>query len=485
MVEETHQAKPRLAIVGSSGFIGSSLCREVASDYETIAITRSPHRAAEGSPGSPVRWLACDFFSRADLFQALDGANLVVYLAHTRVPTARLDQARCSDMDVLQADNCALAAAHHGVRQIIYLSGLLPEGNVSPQMLQSRNEVETVLGSYGTPVTVLRTSLIAGPGSSAVSFLIDVVRRLPVIPIPDWGQTRRQPIALYDVLRAVIHCLDNQETFNGSYDIGGPEVMSTAEIFHQVALRLGKKRKVFVSAALPRRVYTMLLRVLSPSTHPGLINLFVEGIQHDTLVGENQLQRLLLQDARHLRTTLEEASEISPNIPQNNPRHVSLRKDQADFERASTVRSIQRVKRPSGRNAHWVSDYYFSWLSRYVWPFIRSMHGEDGNWQIGIKGTSLNLLVLSYAASHSSDHRILYFITGGLLARASGKSRDRMEFRDLKNEDSTIIAIHDFTPNLPWGFYSLTQGVMHGWIMRRFQKHLERYCRSSVTKLDQ
>ena len=51
----------------------------------------------------------------------------------------------------------------------------------------------------------------------------------------------------------------------------------------------------------------------------------------------------------------------------------------------------------------------------------------------------------------------------------------RMEFRDLAIESSTFIAIHDFAPKLPWRFYYLTQASMHGWVMWRFQKHMERY----------
>ena len=457
-----------VAIVGASGFIGSSLSIHIAKAYDTVALSRSRHRAAEGSGGSSVRWRSCDFFSRAAMRGALAGVDLIVYLAHTRVPTARLDQARCSDMDVLQADNCALASVHHGVRQIIYLSGLLPEGNVSRQMLQDRSEIVEALGSYGTPVTVLRASLVVGPGSSAVSFLANVVRRLPVIPIPRWAQTRRQPIALVDLLRAISYCLDNSQTFGRSFDIGGPEILSTTEIVEAIAHNYGWNRSVRLVSWFPAGLYVILLRILSPSTHPGLINFFIEGIRHEMEIKDNSVQRHVAPGALPLHKALEGISLTSP-------RHASLGKDREDFERSSSVRSIQRISLPDGWNAVSLSEYYFTWLSRFVWPIIRSVRLPDGSWRIEIRTISLALLCLDLSPSHSSEHRRLYFISGGLLARKTEELKGRMEFRDMVIESSTIIAIHDFAPKLPWRFYHLTQASMHGWVMGRFQKHMERY----------
>ena len=466
--EQRPKPSSTLAIVGASGFIGSALSRYVAHDYTTIALTRSRHRAAEGSPGSPVNWQACDFFLRSEMREALSGVDQIVYLAHTRVPTARLDQARCSDMDVLQADNCAMAAAQHGVRQIIYLSGLLPEGNVSQQMIRERSEIVSVLENYGTPVTVIRTSLVVGPGSSAVSFLTNVVCRLPIIPIPRWAQTMRQPIALTDLLRAIKYCLDNPATSVRSFDIGGPDCLSTTEIVARIAQSSGSNRQVRLVSWFPAIPYGWLLRLFSPSTHPGLINFFLQGIRYDMKIDDNPLQKIVAQGALSLSAALQDISLTSP-------RKKSLARDRKDFERSSSVRSIQRIPRPDDWNAESLSEYYYHWLARLVWPFVYSRRLEDGSWRIEVRGIKLVLLSLSLSESHSTEQRRLYFINGGMLASTSEESKGRMEFRDLAMEPSTIIAIHDFTPKLPWRFYNLTQATIHGWVMRRFQKHMARF----------
>jgi hypothetical protein len=201
-----------------------------------------------------------------------------------------------------------------------------------------------------------------------------------------------------------------------------------------------------------------------------LINFFLQGIRHDMKINDNPLQRKVAPGSLFLQTALQD-------LPLTNPRHTSLDRDRKDFEQSSSVRSIQRIPLPDQWNAETLSEYYFPWLSRLVWPFVYSRRLQDGSWRIEIRGVKLALLCLSFSKSRSSEHRRLYFISGGLLSSTSTDSKGRMEFRDLAMEPSTIIAIHDFTPKLPWRFYNLTQATIHGWVMRRFQKHMGRYRR--------
>jgi hypothetical protein len=244
--------------------------------------------------------------------------------------------------------------------------------------------------------------------------------------------------------------------------------LSTSEIVSRIAKSCGHNKRVCQVSWFPVNLYALLLRLLSPSTHPGLINFFLQGIHHDMKINDNLLQNKLASGALSLRAALQDISLI-------NPRYTSLSRDRKDFERSSSVRSIQRIPLPDGWDSEALSEYYFPWLSRFVWPFVRSDRQSDGSWRIKIRGIGLALLCLSLVELRSSKHRRLYCITGGLLARTSQKSKGRMEFRDLATEPSTIIAIHDFTPKLPWRFYNLTQASIHGWLMGRFQKHMARY----------
>ena len=100
MSKQTH-----VTIAGASGFIGTALCRELTADHDVVALTRSPTRSKTSEVEMSVRWQYCDFFSMREVESALRGSEYLIYLVHNRVPTARLDQAACRDMDVLIADN--------------------------------------------------------------------------------------------------------------------------------------------------------------------------------------------------------------------------------------------------------------------------------------------------------------------------------------------------------------------------------------------
>jgi uncharacterized protein YbjT (DUF2867 family) len=118
-------------------------------------------------------------------------------------PSSRLVQGNFEDTDLLLADNFIRAAESAGLKHVIYLSGLIPEGDeqLSPH-LRSRLEVESVLRSRSVKVTVLRAGLIFGPGGSSFSMLINLVRRLPVMLLPAWVRSTTHSIDIENVCQA-------------------------------------------------------------------------------------------------------------------------------------------------------------------------------------------------------------------------------------------------------------------------------------------
>ena len=84
------------------------------------------------------------------------------------------------------------------------------------------------------------------------------------------------------------------------------------------------------------------------------------------------------------------------------------------------------------------------------------------------------MLELSYSSERSTPDRALYYITKGLLTDGSVNERGRMEFRKIPGKDEVIIAIHDYTPSLPWFIYFFTQANAHLFVMNMFKKHFEK-----------
>ncbi|MBK1702442.1 NAD-dependent epimerase/dehydratase family protein [Thiococcus pfennigii] len=468
--------RPRLAIAGASGFIGTALCRSLTDRYQVFALTRSMlvARAPQRDPGLIRR--ECDLFSLDAVRAALVGIDYAIYLVHSLVPSSRLTQAKPADMDLVLADNFAQAAAENGIRQILVVGGLIPEGfHISP-LLWSRREVEMVLASRGTPVTALRAGLVVGPGGSATSLLVDLVRRLPVIPLPRAARSVTRPLALPDLVRAVRCCLGEPQRYRGPFDIGGPECLSYETMVRETADLLGRPRTVFTTRLLPVGLAALAARVVGRAPL-ALIAPVIESLPQDTILHDNPLLARIAPDAVPFRAALAGVLDEQRRRSLPNPRTPLIGPERTRHRRAGLVRSIQRIILPPGQDAAWVAGNYFRWLERALWPFVVTTRAADGSWTIWLRAPRWRLLSLRRMAAESTAQRQVYRIAGGLLSRSDAPGCARFEFQTLLGERYTMAAIHDYAPALPWPVYRWTQAPVHRWIMARYQRHLARLAR--------
>jgi nucleoside-diphosphate-sugar epimerase len=474
-VNQIGARRPRVAVAGASGFIGSALCPRLAERFEVVGLTRSPARARTPDPNPRIAWRHCDLFSEPDLNAALKGIHYAVYLVHSLAPSSRLTQARPRDMDLVLADNFARAAALNQVRRIVFVSSVMPESYRFSPLLWSRREVEMVLASRGTPVTALRASLVVGPGGTGPGLLIDLVRRLPVLLLPAAATSSTRPIALVDLIRAVLLCLERPQSLPGAFDVGGRESLSYEEMLRQTAEVLGVKRRFLKVPVLPLRLASLAARVLSGAP-TAMVGAIVESLPQDTLMRSNPVQNAIEPHAKGFREAL--AASVDPLTKRllPSPRQRLQAKDRELMREQSLVRSIQRAILPPGQDAAWLAGNYFRWLGACCWPLVRTRVNDSGVIEVWSRVPRLQLLRLHHAPGASSQDRQVFEITGGLLARG-GDGWPRFEFQTLLEGRYTMTAIHDYAPAIPWYLYICTQAVAHQVVMRRYQARLARLAR--------
>ncbi len=465
----TNAERPTVAIAGATGFVGQALRRTLVRDYEVIGLTRSPTRA--GMPDDDgVRWRHCDLFSISGVETALQGVDFAFYLVHSMMPSARLTQASFVDLDLLLADNFARAAEANGVKQVLYVGGILPENEKPSAHLQSRHEVELTLAARGTPVTGLRAGLIVGPGGSSFAMLVNLVRRLPAMLLPAWTRGASSPIAIEDVLRAAEYTLGRNDTFGRTFDIGGPEVMTYQEMLERTSSFLGLQRPMIavplVSPGLSNRWVTMVTGASSELVGP-----LIESLRYSLTPDDNPVNRWLQPKALSFETALEHSLKPDKSLAPN-PRRTIRPGDDKKLKSKKTVRSVQRLPLPAGRDARWVAHEYMRWLPSFVWPFLVCQVDDQRVVRFKLRFTPIVLLELTYAPERSSEDRQLFRITGGILARVDTDAHGRLEFREVLSRSAILAAIHDFRPALPWYVYSVTQAVVHLWVMKSFGRHL-------------
>ncbi|OZC03974.1 NAD-dependent epimerase/dehydratase family protein [Rubricoccus marinus] len=483
-----------VAIAGATGFVGAALRESLAEDYRVVGLTRSPNKAAQREPGDPVEWRHCDLYSLLQLEQALEGVDIAIYLVHSMLPSSRLTQGTFADLDLVLADNFARAAETAGLRQIIYLGGLLPpETDDLSRHLRSRWEVERTLGAHATPVTTLRAGLVIGPGGSSLGILVNLVRRLPAMVLPSWTDSDTQPIALRDVIRAIRLVLDAPQACTGHFDIGGPSPMSYREMMQRAADVMGFERPMVGVPVITPKLSTLWISLITGSPR-ALAGPLVASLRHDMVVTDNPVQQAIAPEALSFEEALDGAlDEDSRLLP--DPRRSHRKSDDRAIKSAQLVRSVQRFDLPPGRTAQWAGMEYMRWLDDFAGPIIRvrvkasgeSPHRARGDTSLEADATSGEVtarfyatplpkpvLELTYSPDRSHPDRALFYVTGGLLYDAEAGSRARLEFRSVLDGRCLIAAIHDFAPRLPWGLYRLTQAVAHLFVMRQFGRHLSR-----------
>jgi uncharacterized protein YbjT (DUF2867 family) len=215
----------QVLVTGASGFVGSHLAEALEMrGHSVLAMTRHPDTYA--GAGKPIFG---DVYEPASLRSALADVDAAYYLVHS---LARQDFV---EKDAEAARSFGTAAAAAGLERLIYLGGLGQEGADLSAHLRSRREVERLLGTGGTPVTVLRAAIIIGHGSISWEITRQLVAHLPAMVVPKWATTRTQPIALSDVIRYLVEVLEPEAAKGRVFEIGGPDVLSYAEMMRRVA----------------------------------------------------------------------------------------------------------------------------------------------------------------------------------------------------------------------------------------------------------
>ena len=465
--------KPTVAVAGATGFLGTELAVSLSEHYRLVGLTRGSRTSLDNY--DEVRQV--DLMSRKAANKALVGVDHALYLVHSMMPSARLVQANFRDLDAICADNFARAAAQQGVQKIIYVGGLQPVGSQRSEHLESRLEVEEILGAYGVQVVVLRAGLVVGGKGSSFQILTRLVRRLPVMVCPSWTRTKTQPVALPDVVWALEEGLKLADGENRVFDLGGAEPLSYRELMSETAELMGKKR-LMIPVPLVSPGLSRLWVTLVTGAPRGLVGPLVESLRHEMLARESEDVRLPNEPGTSIRDMLEAALQEERESSMESPRAFQ---PPPKKKQAARVLSVQRMTLPEGADAEWAAQQYGEWLPRLMGGLM-PIHvvNEEPLVRFHLFKGGPVLLRLERLPEVGASDRQVYRVRGGLLAKSD--TWGRLEFRQVLDEQTLIVAVHDFEPRLPWWIYRSTQAVFHAWIMRRFTRYLLRHPRVELER---
>ncbi len=450
---------PSIVIAGASGYIGKALIPKLLEKFPTAKIT-ALSRSQQQSTDPRVEWKACDLFSLNAIQETLPAhIDVAYYLVHSMGPTAQLDQGNFADYDLILADNFAQVLALREVKQLIYLGGLLPETDKLSLHLQSRLEVEETFLQFKVPTTIFRAGLILGEAGSSFQILLKLVKRLPLMICPSWTQTLTTPVDLLSVLTALVDAALKPEHYNKIYDLAGCRPLTYVKMMQDTARQLGAKR-LFLTVPFFTPTLSRLWVSLITNTPKDLVYPLIDSLQH----------KMVARETHQFSSDWHERSYFSLLDRASLKTHSghSLFRFRA---RRKTVRSVQRMPLPPGRDAEFIRLEYQSWLPKALSPFVK-VRTKQTLVEFALIHPRFVMLQLSESSGGNSKDRQILQITGGFLAGA--KSRGRLEFGIVLNRRFAIAAIHDYRPTLPWFVYKFTQAIVHLLVMQAFARHLDR-----------
>jgi len=279
----------KILLTGTTGYIGKRLLPILLKEgHEVICCVRDKKRTdLSNFEGENIKIIELDFLDEKSLDIIPKDIDVAYYLIHSMsVSTDDFDT-----LEEISANNFRNSIQKTDVKQVIYLSGIVNEEELSKH-LSSRKNVEDILGSGTYNLTTLRAGIIVGSGSASFEIMRDLVEKLPIMITPKWLNTKSQPIAIRNVLEFLKGVMLNEYTFNKSFDIGGPEIFTYKEMLLTFAEVRNLKRKIITLPIMTPKLSSYWLYFVTSTSYKLAINL-VDSMKVEVICKENDLAERL------------------------------------------------------------------------------------------------------------------------------------------------------------------------------------------------
>ncbi|MCX6269342.1 MAG: SDR family oxidoreductase [Bacteroidetes bacterium] len=279
----------KILLTGATGYIAKRLLPVLLSQgHEVVCCVRDTNRFDMARFNSDrLSVVEVDFLKVDELPRIPGDCDVAFYLIHS-MATRR---GSFEEMEAVSACNFKLRMEQTNVRQVVYLSGIVNEAELSKH-LSSRKNVEDILASKVYALTTLRAGIIVGSGSASFEIIRDLVEKLPVMIAPRWLGTRCQPIAIRNVVEFLSGVMLKEKTFNDSFDIGGPDVLTYKEMLLRFAHIRGLKRWIRIVPVMTPKLSCYWLYFVTSISY-SLASHLVNSMKVEVVCKDNRLEKML------------------------------------------------------------------------------------------------------------------------------------------------------------------------------------------------
>lgn len=277
-----------ILITGASGYVGNNLVRrlvEAGHPVRAMVHNRAKAEARLADLRSRVEIVTGDVTKPETLAPVMEGVSAVVHLVAVAIEQGNMTYERINTQGTINMVDAAKAA---GVTRFINMSQNGATSDSPFRFLASKGKAQDYVAASGLDWTAIRPSVIWGPQDEFANVQARLIKLTPLIfPIVGDGKALFQPVWVGDVVEATARSLERDDATGQEYALGGPEVLTYAEIVERVLAALGTRRAtVNVPVALLRPV-VKLMEVALP--RPPVTTTLLEMLNDPNVVKHNAL----------------------------------------------------------------------------------------------------------------------------------------------------------------------------------------------------
>ena len=280
-----------ITVFGGTGFLDRHIVRRLSKDgYRLRIATRRPNEAlflkTNGTPGQ-IEIVQANIRDAASIAAALDGADAVINAVGILYESGK------QKFDAVQARGAALiadAAAKQGLAHMVHISAIGADADSASSYAQSKATGEAAVLDLMPQAHILRPSIVIGPEDDFFNRFAAMAMLAPALPLIGGGDTRYQPVSVFDVAEAVAACLNGAAS--GIYEIGGPDIFSFKQLMEMLNKETGRNRLL---VPLPFFAASMIAAIAQFSTLVGMQPLLTPDqiilLKSDNIVGADFADR--------------------------------------------------------------------------------------------------------------------------------------------------------------------------------------------------
>ncbi|MFC7167505.1 complex I NDUFA9 subunit family protein [Halospeciosus flavus] len=295
----------QVLVTGGTGFIGRELCRELDDrGHDVTALSREPEPEVLPDGVATAVGDVTAYDSIAVDFEGMDAVVNLVALSPLFEPKG--GGQRHFDVHLEGTKNVVEAAEANDLDRVVQMSALGADPDGPTPYIQSKGRAEEVVRDSAVDHTILRPSVVFGDGGEFVPF-VETLTTPYVTALPGGGKTRFQPIWVGDVADLLADALD-EEHANETYEVGGPEVLTLAEVT-KLVYRAKGKRVTVLSIPMPLARLGLTVADALPFVPMGLDQ--YESLEFDNTVSDNDVTAFG-RDPADLRTLADYLGAAEP-----------------------------------------------------------------------------------------------------------------------------------------------------------------------------